>query len=77
MDLSSPQPDSVNDGINRDWFATSYVKVDDAARKISQLRRGTNLAKVDIKSAYRIVPVHPNDRPLLGTCLWTVHSRLA
>jgi len=66
VDLSSPQPDIVNDGINRDWCATSYVKVEDAARVISQLGRGTNLAKVDIKSAYHIVPVHPDDHPLLG-----------
>ena len=26
------------------------------------------LAKLDIKSAYRIVPVHPEDRPLLAIC---------
>ena len=25
-----------------------------------------HLAKIDVKSAYRIVPVHPEDRPLLG-----------
>ena len=31
--------------------------------------RGTRLAKVDIKSAYRIVPVHSEDRALLGM-LW-------
>ena len=29
--------------------------------------RGTMLAKLDIKNAYRIVPVHPEDHPLLGT----------
>ena len=28
--------------------------------------RGTQLAKVDIKSAYRNVPVHPDDRWLTG-----------
>jgi len=66
VDLSSPHPDSVNDGINRDWCSTSYVKVEDAAREIFQMGRGAKLAKVDIKSAYRIVPVHPDDRPLLG-----------
>ena len=27
---------------------------------------GTEMAKLDIKSAYRMVPVHPDDRPLLG-----------
>jgi hypothetical protein len=29
----------------------------------------TQLAKIDIKSAYRIIPVHPDKRPLLGM-LW-------
>lgn len=27
---------------------------------------GRGLAKQDIESAYRIIPVHPDDRPLLG-----------
>lgn len=31
--------------------------------------RGAILAKLDIKSAYRLVPVHPNDRHLLGVQL--------
>ena len=30
-------------------------------------RRGALLAKINIKSAFRIVPVHPEDRWLLGT----------
>ena len=28
--------------------------------------KGTNLAKLDLESAYRIVPVHPQDCHLLG-----------
>ena len=44
----------------------SYMTVDDAARAIVSMGQGAMLAKVDIKSAYRIVPVHPDDRPLLG-----------
>jgi len=64
--LSSPHPDSVNYGINHDWCTTSYVTVEDATKEIFRLGRGANLAKVDIKSTYRIVTVHPDDRPLLG-----------
>ena len=30
------------------------------------LGKGALLAKVDIKSAYQLIPVHPNDRPLLA-----------
>ncbi len=36
------------------------------ARAAQTMGRGTLLAKVDIASAYRLVPVHPQDRPLLG-----------
>ena len=35
-----------------------YESIDDAAR--------ADLVKVDIRQAYRIVPVHPEDRLLLG-----------
>ena len=31
--------------------------------------RGTELAKTDIESAYRMVPVHPGDRPLRDSLL--------
>ena len=41
----------------------SYIRVDDAAKAAAQRGRG---AKVDIKNTYRMVPVHPEDRPLLG-----------
>ena len=42
------------------------MTVDDAARAIVSMGQGAMLAKVDIKSAYRIVSIHPDDRPLLG-----------
>ena len=42
------------------------MKVDDVARKVVQLGPGALMAKIDIKSAYRVVPVHPQDRCLLG-----------
>ena len=48
---------------------TYYVRiitVDDAAGAITRIGRGALLAKVDIKSAYRIVEAHPEDRLLLG-----------
>ena len=35
-------------------------------RVIVHKGRGTLLAKLDLESAYRVVPVHPVDRPLLG-----------
>ena len=66
LDLSWPEGSSVNDGIDPDLCSLSYVSVDDAAKAVAAFGPGVRLAKIDIKSAYRIVPVHPDDRPLLG-----------
>ena len=38
--------------------------IDDVAALVAVLGRGSLLAKVDIESAYRLIPVHPQDRPL-------------
>ena len=38
----------------------------DVVNEIVRRGRGTQLAKLDIKSAYRNVPIHPDDRWLLG-----------
>ena len=66
VNLSAPEGRSVNDGIQEKWCSLSYISVDDAARTILEKGRGALMAKVDIKSAFRIVPVHPEDRWLLG-----------
>ena len=68
LDLSHPQGTSVNDGIDSNNYSLSYVSVDDIAQSIIHFGPGTLLAKCDVKSAYRQVPVHPEDRPLLGMC---------
>ena len=46
----------------------SYVKIDDVVDTILYLGRGSQLAKMDVKSAFRIIPVRPADRHLLGIC---------
>ena len=66
VDLSHPKGSSVNDGIDPSLCSLSYTSVDEAANRILQLGRGTLMAKLDIQSAYRIIPVHPDDRWLLG-----------
>ena len=66
MDLSDPAGFSINDRIDRELCSLKYVSVDDAVRSILDLGLGTLIAKLDIDSAYRIVPVHPADRLLLG-----------
>ena len=66
VDLSAPKGFSVNDGIPSELCSLSYASVDDAVQRIMSYTRGALLAKLDIESAYRIIPVHPDDRPLLG-----------
>ena len=65
-DLSFPKSKSVNDGISPQLCSLEYTSVDKVAEATRQLGRGTLMAKVNIKSAYRLISVHPTDRPLLG-----------
>ena len=60
-DLSSPTGSSVNELVPSDLCSLRYASVDDAVNLIQRLGRGTQLVKLDIKDAYRIVPVHPSD----------------
>ena len=66
VDLSHPDGRSVNDGISSELCSLCYTRVDQVVRQLLQLGPGALMAKLDIKSAYRIVPVHPQDRFLLG-----------
>ena len=66
VDLSYQQDGSVNDGIESELCSLSYASVDDAAAIITHLGRGTNMAKLDLESAYRIILMHPDDDHLLG-----------
>ena len=66
--LSAPEGYSVNDGIDKELSSVSYISVDNVVARILKLGRGALLAKMDIKQAYRNVPVSPEDRFLLGMC---------
>ena len=65
-DLSYPEGQSINDGIGREYCSLEYTTVDKVVAKATALGPGALLAKIDIKSAYRLVRVHSYDRPLLG-----------
>ena len=65
-DLSHPPGASVNDGIDPAFCSLTYVSVDMVAEAVAALGTGALMAKIDIESAYRLIPVHPDDRPLLG-----------
>lgn len=66
VDLSHPEGKSVNDGIDPSRCSLQYVRIDEVVKQLLQLGPGALMAKLDVKSAYRIVPVHPEDRFLLG-----------
>ena len=61
LDLSSSDGHNVNDAIRKEAFTVQYTKVDHIIDGIMSLGRGTLLAKFDVESAYRIIPIHPND----------------
>ena len=66
LDLSSPDGQSVNDGIAKDLASLAYISVDDVVAVIRKAGRGALLGKMDIKQAYRNVPVSAVDRQYLG-----------
>lgn len=68
VDLSSPTDRSVNDGISSEYCSLKYASVDNVVHSVLSLGRGTMMAKIDLKNAYRIIPVHPHDHHLLGIC---------
>ena len=65
VDLSHPPGFSVNDSIPKDLCSLHYVTINDTINQIAKLGSGTLLAKADIKSAFRLLPVHLADRHLL------------
>ncbi|KAM4652054.1 uncharacterized protein O3C94_014389, partial [Discoglossus pictus] len=64
--LSYPRGLSVNDGIEKELASVSYASVKQAVRLVRKAGSGALLAKVNIKSAFRLLPVHPVSQRLLG-----------
>ena len=64
--LSFPPGYSVNDFIADECCKVEYTSFDKAADMIAQTGRGAELAKEDIKSAFRLLPISPKDFELLG-----------
>lgn len=64
--LSFPQGGSVNDFIPQEFCSVNYATVDNAVQIIRRLGKGCAMAKTDVTSAFRIIPVHPADYHLLG-----------
>ena len=64
--MSGPKGASVNDGTEKELCSLKYPSVDAAVKVIRERGPGAQLAKFGVESAYRLIPVHPNDRHLLG-----------
>ena len=62
--LSYPYRASVNDGIPVEDSSVTYSRIDDAVGLILRSGVGSFLAKADIKSAFRIIPIWPADYKL-------------
>lgn len=66
LHLSAPEGHSVNDHINKDEFSIHYSSVDDAVALLSQYGQDALMAKVDLKAAFRLIPVRAADWIHLG-----------
>ena len=64
-DLSFPKGDSVNSHIDRSFMEVHYELLDHCISIIRSLGPNCQIAKADIKDAFRIIPIHPNDHKLL------------
>lgn len=67
--LGLPIGNSVNDFIDPALCSVSYASFDDAITMISSLGKATLLCKIDLSSAFRLLPIHPSDFCLLGMCI--------
>ena len=64
--LSAPVGTSINDYIDPIDYSLHYNTTDDAINILHMLGPNALMAKVDLKNAFRLCPVHPADWPLLG-----------
>lgn len=64
--LSYPEGGSVNDFIDPEICSVQYTKFDEAVKMIQKLGQGTLLGKADVKGAFRLMIISPDNFPLLG-----------
>lgn len=65
MDLLSPSDHSISDGICPKIPSLYYTSVDHLANMILLEGQGSFMMEADIEEAYRMVPIHPQDQPIL------------
>ena len=65
-DLSYPKGDSINSTVSKEYATIHCQPFDDLIYVIKLLGSGSLVAKTDIESAFRLIPIHPHDYNLLG-----------
>lgn len=68
FDLSFPRSKSINDGIPSELTSVTYTNFDSLTELVQRLGCGSHLVKLDIQSAFRLIPLHPDDFSLMGMC---------
>lgn len=58
--------DSINDGIPEQYGKITYSSIEDAISGIQKFGASCQLVKRDFESAFRHIPIAPQDSPLLG-----------
>ena len=57
---------SINYSISKEDFSLNYITIDTAIEGILANGRGCSLAKTDVASAFRLIPLRPCDYELFG-----------
>ena len=57
---------SINYSISKEDFSLNYITIDTAIEGILANGRGCFLAKTDVDSAFRLIPLRPRDHELFG-----------
>ena len=68
LDLSSPGGLVVNEGISRESYSVKCASFDDAVAMVQAMGSVTFMAKLNIRHAFRLCPVQPDQWGLLGFC---------
>ncbi|GAV06658.1 hypothetical protein RvY_16612-1 [Ramazzottius varieornatus] len=66
LNLSVPVGSAINDFIDKDCYSMHYSRIGDTVCYLFTLGKGALMAKLDIKSAFRFIPLRPIDRLPLG-----------
>ena len=66
MDLSQPRGQSINEGIDKNQYSVQYTHFDEATKLVRSTGKNCLMSKVDIRHAFRLLPVLPAQLILLG-----------